>query len=43
MSGGFLQVYENQGRDVWIGLKLEGDQVTLVRVLDRKEIYRRFP
>lgn len=39
-KGGFYRI---RVRELRVGLKVEGDQVTLVRVLDRKEIYRYFP
>lgn len=38
--GGFYRI---RVREFRIGLRVEGDRVTLVRVLDRKEIYRYFP
>ena len=39
-KGGFYRI---RVRELRVGFRLEGDQVTLIRVLDRKEIYRHFP
>jgi mRNA interferase RelE/StbE len=39
-KGGFYRI---RVREFRVGLRVEGDQVTLMRVLDRKEIYRHFP
>jgi mRNA interferase RelE/StbE len=39
-QGGFYRI---RVKELRVGLRLEGGEVTLIRVLDRKEIYRHFP
>ncbi|HEX5719496.1 MAG TPA: type II toxin-antitoxin system RelE/ParE family toxin, partial [Thermoanaerobaculia bacterium] len=39
-KGGFFRIRVG---DLRLGLRVEGDKVTLMRILDRKEIYRHFP
>ncbi|MFL6234149.1 MAG: type II toxin-antitoxin system RelE family toxin [Thermoanaerobaculia bacterium] len=40
---GYTGYYKTRFGDYRVGMRVEGDTVTFERVLNRKEIYRKFP